>query len=208
MDKDIPVTTSGSYRCPARLVIRRVGNRTYFFVTARGAGHAWDKDFDVRFTNLFMEYKRYFSNFSVTVDYMHLEKIKHITQEWEKELKPSVYFDLFSLSKPMTAKLEWSYNEEETAIRKTNYNKPILTVDAKINDKFSVAVFASNKFKNLNDFTDRKVYVGTELIASIADHTDLTLFLGKEQGGKVCRNGVCKIQAPFQGLKLSLNTRF
>ena len=171
-------------------------------------GESWNNNFQVRYYNLFAEYKRYFSNFSLTLDYEHVEKIKKDLQEWEKELKPSVYLDFFSFNKPMTAKLEWSYNEEEISDDKTSYNKPIITVDASINDRLSIAVFASNKFKNFGEIPDKKVYLGTEIVTSIASHTDLTLFLGKEQGGKVCRNGVCKTQAPFEGLKLTLTTRF
>jgi hypothetical protein len=38
--------------------------------------------------------------------------------------------------------------------------------------------------------------------------TDILLFVGKEAGGKVCRNGICRYVAPFSGLKFEINTRF
>jgi hypothetical protein len=47
-----------------------------------------------------------------------------------------------------------------------------------------------------------------ELKYPIFNHSDLILFGGKEAGGKVCRNGVCRYVAPFEGLKVELNTRF
>jgi hypothetical protein len=38
--------------------------------------------------------------------------------------------------------------------------------------------------------------------------TDILLLVGKEAGGKVCRNGICRYVAPFSGIKLEMTTRF
>jgi len=36
----------------------------------------------------------------------------------------------------------------------------------------------------------------------------MRLFVGKEKGGKVCRNGICKYRNQFEGLRLELITAF
>jgi hypothetical protein len=56
--------------------------------------------------------------------------------------------------------------------------------------------------------TKAPYWANLELKYALFDHTDLTFFVGREAGGKVCRNGICRYVAPFQGLRLEASTRF
>ena len=169
---------------------------------------SWDRDFKVRHFNLFTEYIRYFSDFMVRANYQHLEKTKKNNHEWEKELKPSIYVDFQTLPILQSITFEWSYNEEENFTEFKTYNKPYFQVDTRITDRLNLAAFISTKYDSFDDISDSEVYLGAELKTTLSNHTDFTVFFGEEQGGKVCRNGVCKTQAPFTGLRLTLNTRF
>lgn len=169
---------------------------------------SWNRDFKVRHSNLFTEYRRNFSNFTITLDYEHLEKKQDNNYIWEKELRPSVSLDLFEFYKPMTIKFLWSYNEEEHFQNEKSYHKPYLQIDSRITNNLSIAVFGEYQFNDWDQFGDNSIYLGTEFVTAIARHTEVKLFIGKEKGGKVCRNGVCQFQAPFEGLRLSLSTKF
>ena len=37
---------------------------------------------------------------------------------------------------------------------------------------------------------------------------DLRIFGGKEKGGKVCRNGICRYQSEFEGVRVEITTSF
>ena len=174
--------------------------------------------------NLFTEYKRNFANFSVKFDFeylnigkrMEIEVLDLVTSEDSLEIIPSVYIDLNMFTIPLSFTFSWNYTEDENTNISTDYelitmqikNKPFIQLDSKINDKLSIAIFAGNEFKNPSEIKDKKVYLGTEITTNISHHTDVTLFVGKEQGGKVCRNGTCQVQPSFEGVRLSLNTRF
>ena len=175
---------------------------------------SWNKNFTVRHSNFFGEYKRNFSSLTASFEYEHLEKIDKNLQTWEQELRPAVNIDLYSMAKPTIVKFLWSITSDESfdssvfdTIKKSHH-KPYLQVDTKFHERLAVSISAEYEFKDMDDLVKNRVYLGGEIVTSISQHTDVSLFLGKEKGGKVCRNGVCQFQAPFEGIKFSLNTRF
>lgn len=169
---------------------------------------SWNRNFSARHSNLFLEYIKNLDTYSLTLDFEQLEKKQDDLSFWEKEIKPSVSFDFYNLTKPLVAKFLWSYYEEQHFDIESQKHKPYLQFDVKFNNRFSVSVFGEYEFTGKDDFGKNSVWLGTELVSSIADHTEIKLFLGKEKGGKVCRNGVCQYQAPFEGIRLALSTRF
>ncbi|MCK9328889.1 MAG: DUF6029 family protein [Candidatus Cloacimonetes bacterium] len=169
---------------------------------------SWNKNFTARHSNLFAEYKKNFNTYSLTLDFELLEKKQDDLSQWEKEIKPTVYLDFYNFKIPTLTKLSWSYLSEEHFNIEKQKHTPYLQLDLKLNKKFAVSVFSEYEFTGKDDFGKNSAWIGTELVTSISDHSEIKLFLGKEKGGKVCRNGVCQFQAPFEGLRLSLNTRF
>ena len=168
---------------------------------------SWNRNFSVRHSNLFLEYMKNLQNVTIILDYEQLEKKQDKLSIWEKESKPSVSMGFFNLSNPILTKFSWSYTEEQHFEVDYQKHKPYLQFDISFN-RVSVSVFSEYEFTGKDDFGKNSMWLGSELVTSIADHTEVKLFLGKEKGGKVCRNGVCQYQAPFEGLKLSLTTRF
>jgi hypothetical protein len=69
-------------------------------------------------------------------------------------------------------------------------------------------VIGEYEFEEWEDFGKKSMWIGSELKTSLSHNTELKLFAGKEKGGKVCRNGVCKYQSPFEGLRVELSTSF
>jgi hypothetical protein len=74
--------------------------------------------------------------------------------------------------------------------------------------KLSLSLGAQSQWEEIGEFMDSRYWASMEAKYPIFSHSDITVFAGKEAGGKVCRNGVCRYVAPFQGLKVELNTRF
>jgi hypothetical protein len=169
---------------------------------------SWNDDRTVRHANLFAEYMRSFDSFDLTLDFEHLERKQEETQEWEKQVTSSIQFDLHEFRFPLAIKFRWMYSENQIHRTITHTNRPLLQLEFQVNDRLSIALFGEHEFTNLNDFGDYRFYLGTEISAEISNHTDVKLFVGQENGGNVCRGGVCRPVPPFEGVRLSLNTRF
>jgi hypothetical protein len=169
---------------------------------------AWDRTFNARHYNLFSEYKRDFGSFSASAEYQHLEKLSKANAIWEKEIMPAISFDFYDLQMPMEFKFRWCYAQEEHFDDKLSHHAPYLQVDTQITDNLALSVSAEYKFADWDEFGKNSVFIGGEIVTHLNHHTAIKLFVGKEKGGKVCRNGVCQMQAPFEGVRLSLNTRF
>ena len=171
-------------------------------------GESWDKGFNVRHSNLFTEYKWHLDALSITADYEQLEKKSEFALSLEKERTPSVTVEFVELPVPLSIKTKWAFKDEKIDETQKSNNKPYLQIDSRAFGILSYSVFGEYKFVGMDDLTNNRVFLGAELVTNIARHTEVKLFVGSESGGKVCRNGVCKDQAPFEGIKLSLNTRF
>jgi len=169
---------------------------------------SWDKGFNVRHSNLFTEHIWHNNAINISSSYEHLEKKSEFTGSWEKENIPTVSIELLSTNIPWTIKTKWTFNETKINEIEKSYNKPYLQIDSHLFGMLKYSIFGQYQFVGRDDISKNKLYLGAELVTNIARHTEAKLFVGKEQGGKVCRNGVCKDQAPFEGVILSLNTRF
>jgi len=169
---------------------------------------SWNQSFSARHSNGFVTYKRDFNSVAATVEYEHVEKFDKTRKEWTKELRPSVLVDFTQLARPISVKAQWVYEETELVKETTIHHKPYLQIDSKVLDNLSVSISAEYPMDDFEDIAKNKVFIAGEIVTTISKHTDLKLFAGKEKGGKVCRNGTCQIQAPFEGVKLSLVSKF
>ena len=62
--------------------------------------------------------------------------------------------------------------------------------------------FTNNKY----DISRRKDWLVTELGYRISGANLITISYGKERGGQVCTNGICRYLLPFEGLRVMLQT--
>ncbi|MDD4224647.1 MAG: hypothetical protein PHD87_08700, partial [Candidatus Cloacimonetes bacterium] len=85
--------------------------------------------------------------------------------------------------------------------------EPRLQADLSLG-KLSLSVGVQSWWNDLSSILSSNYWPGIELKYPVLADTDLVLFAGREAGGKVCRNGVCRYVAPFSGLRLELATRF
>jgi hypothetical protein len=89
----------------------------------------------------------------------------------------------------------------------TTHYEPKMQADLPLG-KLSLSLGAQSYWEDVSELMNSRYWASVEAKYPVAANTDVIIFAGKEAGGKVCRNGVCRYVAPFQGLKVELNTRF
>lgn len=89
----------------------------------------------------------------------------------------------------------------------SSHYEPKLQLDVALG-KLSLALGAQAWWEDFSSIGDGTYWPNLEAKYPILGGTDLVVFVGREAGGKVCRNGVCRYMAPFSGLRVDLNTRF
>lgn len=152
-------------------------------------------------------------NLAATISYSHIEKVDSGGNHWQKETYPA-----FTVSFPAgKAGLVFSgeFKTVEKLVMDTAQNEYTeighyeLRLQADISfGKLGLSLGAQSWWNDFSSITQSQYWPSLELKYPILADTDLVLFAGKEAGGKVCRNGVCRYVAPFSGLRLELNTRF
>lgn len=168
----------------------------------------WNESYTVRSSNLYTEYKKEFSSFNLKAEFEHYEKLEKTTfDSWEKEETPTLCLDFIAGDHPVAIKTEFQYKEKKHANVSEYHYEPLLQVDLGFKN-WSFSVLSEYAFKNSDDFGKNSAWVGGELKTNISKSTEMKLFGGREKGGKVCRNGVCRYQSPFDGVRLELTTRF
>jgi len=182
--------------------IRYIPNMTH--ETAIHYSEAWNNNFKIRFSNFFVEYKYNTDTYSVQTEYEHIETKDQPANSWEKEIHPVLTFDFYTLPMPLTIKTKWGIKDFTHGEDKATLQQPYIQADLKLNENLSVSVISELEFNE----DDSNSWVGGEIKTAIGEHSELKLFAGKEKGGKVCRNGVCKYQTPFEGVRVELSTNF
>jgi len=170
----------------------------------------WNSNFKVRMSNLYTEFKHDFENWSFKAEFVTLEQINEDANRWFKELTPTITFDFLVKENPILIKAEYQYKEVDKIVGNQSHFEPRLQVDVALGN-YSISVAAENQIgesDETEDGDDGEFWIGGELATTIFNNTDVRLFYGKEKGGVVCRNGVCKNQAEFDGLRLTLTTTF
>ncbi len=168
---------------------------------------AWDSGFDKRMNDLYTSFEWQLGAKTLLFEYGHTEKLDKASDHWQKDLKPAVSISMPLSRYSLTTKAEYEYIEKVTQDIKTWHYEPMLQVDLGMG-KLSVSGAAESQWKTASDVSKGRYWANCEIKYAAFEHTDLTLFAGKEAGGKVCRNGICRYVAPFQGIKLEATTRF
>lgn len=169
---------------------------------------AWNKNYELRQSDLFIEASRVFEGFTLGVEFAKLETLDKERKEWMDEIKPAVYVDFAVEDISNHVRTQFKV---ETAVKdqdKETYYSPQLQWDV-LFSKYSVSVTTETKLQTFDDLTDDPpLWVGLEVTAQVLPHTEIKAFVGEEKGGKVCRSGQCFYTSPFKGVKLNITTRF
>ena len=167
----------------------------------------WNSNYKVRLSNLYTEFKHDFEDWSFKVENEILEQFNENSNHWYKEITPTLTFDFLIKDNPVLVKAEYQYKKEDKVTGNHSHFEPRLQADISIGN-YSLSVAVENQIGESEDGDDSEFWIGGELATTIFNNTDVRLFYGKEKGGVVCRNGVCKNQAAFDGMRLTVSTRF
>ncbi|MEA2095734.1 MAG: DUF6029 family protein [Candidatus Cloacimonadota bacterium] len=170
----------------------------------------WNSNYMVRLSNLYSEFKHDFEDWSFKAEFESLEQLNKNSNHWYKEITPTLTFDFLIKDSPILVKAEYQYKEEDKVTGDHSHFEPRLQTDIAIGN-YSLSVAIENQMgesESAEDGEDGEFWIGGEIATTIFNNTDVRLFYGKEKGGIVCRNGVCKNQAEFDGVRLTLITTF
>jgi len=111
------------------------------------------------------------------------------------------------MDNPLLIKAEYQYKEDENAAEKISHFEPRVQTDISLGN-YSLSITVETQIGEAEDGEDGDFWIGGEIATNLFNNTDVRLFGGKEKGGIICRNGVCKNQAAFSGLRLNIVTSF
>lgn len=168
---------------------------------------AWDSGFKKRMNDFYSSIEWQLGKMLILAEYGHIEKLDKETDYWQKDLIPAINISMPLMDYSLTVKAEYEYLEKVINNNKQWHYEPHVQADLGMG-KLSVSVAAESQWKYSEDVTKGRYWANCEVKYPLFDHTDITLFGGREAGGKVCRNGICRYVAPFQGVKLEATTRF
>lgn len=167
----------------------------------------WNDAWTIRQGDLWVEGIHYFDASTLTASISHLERKDEEISHWEKEVTPTVMYDFMIGETPFSIKAELQYFDKHYQQDKSHHWEPLIQIDTNIFDcDFSVIAEAS--CEELKNIGENSPWLGAEISKMIFKNTTMRLFVGKEKGGKVCRNGICKYRKQFEGLRAELITTF
>ena len=167
----------------------------------------WSDDYLVRQSDFYAEYKHYFSEWSIKSEISILEQLNKNTKNFHKDLKPVLTADFAVKDFPIIIKGEYQYKKDTKGQIESDHFEPKLQTDISYKD-YSLSFIGETQIGDSDDAEDGDTWLGIELAAYLFNNTDVRLFFGKEKGGKICRNGVCKYQSEFEGIKLDIINTF
>ena len=167
----------------------------------------WSGDSKIKQSDLYSEIKHDFETSAITVEFSQLEQLDKNGNNWKKETTPVITFDFLLKELPIVIKGEYQYKKEDKAGDLESHYEPKLQTDISYLD-YSLSLIAETQIGDSFDADDGEYWIGGEFAVYLYNCTDLRLFVGKEKAGKVCRNGVCKIQPEFSGVRLEVTTSF
>ncbi len=114
----------------------------------------------------------------------------------------------FALLKiPVQIQAEYKKVSKQRQEAESEHFEPKLQTDFTLG-KLSLSLCAQSNWEDISEILDSRYWASAQIKYPLFEHSDIILFGGKEAGGKVCRNGVCRYVAPFEGLRFELITRF
>lgn len=176
-------------------------------------GYGKSDDYDIQQVDVHASYRRNFTGgWTLTAEVDHIEntQVLNKTEFWTKQFTPALIADFmladFSTHLKVDCEIETHEAYQHNVEEKTTY-EPLFQVDLG-KGAYSLSVLSSYFFTDSDDVMNYTPKIGAELFVQAWKHTDVKFFVGSEKGGLVCRNGVCNYQAPFEGARMSVTTRF
>jgi len=168
---------------------------------------AWNSNEELRMNDAYAAIEWIKDGRMLGLSYGHIEKIDEHLNTWQQELIPALQAGIKLFNTPVQLQAEYKVVTKQKLELEAEHYEPKLQADFSLG-KLSLSLGGQSQWEEVKDFADSRYWASLEAKYPIFSHSDLTVFAGKEAGGKVCRNGVCRYVAPFQGLKVELNTRF
>ncbi|NLO44457.1 MAG: TonB-dependent receptor [Candidatus Cloacimonetes bacterium] len=168
---------------------------------------AWNTGREKEMNDLYVAAEYVADSASFTLSWSHIEKL-HKGHNWQKEFYPTLETDFSSWSFPLFLKAEFKTVESKqgNADVKRHF-EPSLQAEFSLFD-LGISMGVVSHWQEVSKLMESRYSPNIELKYPLFSHTDLLLFGGKEAGGKVCRNGVCRYVAPFEGIRAEVQTRF
>jgi hypothetical protein len=168
---------------------------------------AWDSPKLKQMNDLYAAMDWTLGSLLLETAYSHVEKVDDASSYWQKEATPALNLGFPVLGKQVQIKSEFKMAEKQTFAVVAEHYEPKLQLDTSIG-KLSLSAAVQSNWKDFDAVMDSRYWAAVEVKYPIASHSDIVLFGGKEAGGKICRNGVCRYVSAFQGIKAELSTRF
>jgi len=147
------------------------------------------------------------NSFSLLTSYSHIEKVDESSNSWQQDLIPALQTNFTWLKIPVQIQAEYKKVSKQRQEVESEHFEPKLQTDFTFK-KLSLSLCAQSNWEEISEIFDSRYWASAQIKFPLFEHSDIILFGGKEAGGKVCRNGVCRYVAPFEGLRVELNTRF
>ena len=167
----------------------------------------WNNAWTIRQSDLWVEAIHYFDTSTLTASFSHLERKDEEVDHWEKEVAPTLMYDFMIGETPLSIKAEYQYYDKHYQQEKSHHWEPLVQIDTNIFD-FDFSIIAECSYEKIKDIGKNPPWLGAEISKEVFENTTMRLFVGKEKGGKICRNGICKYRNQFEGLRLELITTF
>ena len=168
---------------------------------------AWNHNHKIKMNDAFISLDWNKNLTIASISYSQIEKIDEILSHWQKESYPAFNLQIPAKKNPLTLSGEFKIVEKQVYDVETSHYEPKFQLETSFN-KLSAALALQSWWKDFSYITQSRYMPSIELKYPLFPETDILLFMGKEAGGKVCRNGICRYVAPFSGIKLEINTRF
>ena len=173
---------------------------------------SWNHDFSIRQNDIFSRLRHDFAKLSIIGEFSQTEQVDYNAKKWGKISTPHLSFDFVMGKVPLLLKTETEIHQvtkklQNDEIVEDKYYEPLLQTDFDFSG-VGLSLAASYHYSGWDDLMRNEVLLGAELNVEIFHDTNLKFFAGKEKGGKVCRNGTCRHQSKFNGLRLELTTSF
>lgn len=167
---------------------------------------AWDLDQDRKMNDLYLELG-YLGAQEYLLSYSHIEKVDDTLSQWQKEYYPAIEAGIQAWGTALKLKAEFKTVEKQSFTNQYSHYEPQMQADFSLG-KLGLSLGLSSWWADFDSIASSRYSPSIEAKYPIFTHSDILIFAGKEAGGKVCRNGVCRFVAPFEGLKAEFTTRF
>jgi len=181
---------------------------------------AWNQDESKRMNDAYAALEYSGDALSGGLSWSHVEKtgsdlngLGQSISYWQREITPAFHANFPAWGKALGLTGEFKQVDKENLdatagdyVLKGHY-EPKLQADIALG-KVSLSLGAQSEWEDFSAIMESRYWANAEARISLFDHSDILVFAGREAGGKVCRNGMCRYVAPFSGLRVELATRF